>query len=1208
VLKALDPLFAQVDERSAADLILFAREYSQYLNYYSLANEPDGRWSPLMRMDLSVVLATLGNQRTDHYLRFIRSELAWLADRSHANEGELKKRFTGLFNFTYSWLYELEFQSQLLPPAWPFKTTLADAIRSVMAALRYKLERYYVKAKSEHLVAQGVSQPGIPLPFSVQPIEQLQFQYWQEEWAYTPDPDQPFDPQFYGTTVVSKIKNMAVHNLFTGVFETVFKQATLIAKQAAESLEKSFSDFPRHTPHYALFLAFIRLFRFAQEDLNGFTKRHLDLYYRDILRLLPKPPVPDQVHLIVELQKNSVQHLIKKETLFKAGKDAAGNEVFYAAEKDVVINKASVAAIRSLRTKTTAATGGDYQLVLAAPVTNSADGKGEPIKGEDKSWSPFGPQTSQNLATFGFAIASHLLFLQEGNRLVTLDIEATQNLPANDYLFAITPTVQLTGEKGWEEATVMAFGKNYNNPKRFWLQCLLSPKATAIVPFNPAVHQEVYDTPFPLMRVLFASTEKADNRLKEWTRITLAKIDLQVDVNGLKKLVAINELSVLDTAKPFQPFGPSPGAGSAFLIGSNEIFQKENASVRLHFTWDKVPQPEGIMSRMSFYRSNLPSTADILSLTHDTVGFDYDTCVLKASVSHLQNGSWGIQQALQKLFTSREMFGNEFVDHYPNCSRKTDLRNRGVFTSYPESSFTASPATSVTFTVQEAIAPNFAPTTPFSNDTIGGFVKLELNRDTGQKNFVQRFTQLAAKQLAPPLDPYIPQAKSLTVEYTAKLTLDFAASAAKPLGQRKWQFFSVHPFGVKEENHSLNNQPSFTLTPLFAYEGEFLIGLANAMVNTSVSILFQVSEGSANPLRTKQDVVWQYLANGNVWKDFAKGKVSDDTNGLLHSGIIAFALPSDLADAPTLMGGSLRWLRAYVVQNGDAVCNLLELRAQAIKAVWTNTHNPSLRYSQITPSGTISKLQHADAAVKKIEQPFESFGGRLAEGDERFYLRSSERLRHKRRAITIWDYEHLVLDAFPEIYKVKCLNHTKVRMDATGNEKSDNELAPGCVVVVPLPDLRQIHSRNPLRPLTSMDTLVNIENYLKKITSGFVRLQCRNAVFEEVVIHGDVKFFGNDPAFYHDVLLDDLQKFLCPWAYDSSREVEFGGKISKSVLINFIEERPYVDYLTRFGLFLRKDGVTIPKDQEEIETTTARSILVIAPKTLHQINYENVQC
>ena len=36
-----------------------------------------------------------------------------------------------------------------------------------------------------------------------------------------------------------------------------------------------------------------------------------------------------------------------------------------------------------------------------------------------------------------------------------------------------------------------------------------------------------------------------------------------------------------------------------------------------------------------------------------------------------------------------------------------------------------------------------------------------------------------------------------------------------------------------------------------------------------------------------------------------------------------------------------------------------------------------------------------------------------------YYTRVSERLRHKNRAIQLWDYEHLILQNFPHLYRVK---------------------------------------------------------------------------------------------------------------------------------------------------------------------------------------------
>src|SRR5690606_38307786 len=99
------------------------------------------------------------------------------------------------------------------------------------------------------------------------------------------------------------------------------------------------------------------------------------------------------------------------------------------------------------------------------------------------------------------------------------------------------------------------------------------------------------------------------------------------------------------------------------------------------------------------------------------------------------------------------------------------------------------------------------------------------------------------------------------------------------------------------------------------------------------------------------------------------------------------------------------------------------------------------------PPGTISKLLLADPAVKKIEQPVTSSGGKTLEDDASWYRWVSERLRHKQRAVSPWDYERLILEAFPEIYKVKCIPHAR----------PGNELSPGHVMLVPVPDL---HGRN----------------------------------------------------------------------------------------------------------------------------------------------------
>ena len=60
VLAALSTTYAKVDERDTASLLLFAKGYGTCLNYFNNNSDiPESDWEALMRMDMSVVLATL---------------------------------------------------------------------------------------------------------------------------------------------------------------------------------------------------------------------------------------------------------------------------------------------------------------------------------------------------------------------------------------------------------------------------------------------------------------------------------------------------------------------------------------------------------------------------------------------------------------------------------------------------------------------------------------------------------------------------------------------------------------------------------------------------------------------------------------------------------------------------------------------------------------------------------------------------------------------------------------------------------------------------------------------------------------------------------------------------------------------------------------------------------------------------------------------
>ena len=153
-----------------------------------------------------------------------------------------------------------------------------------------------------------------------------------------------------------------------------------------------------------------------------------------------------------------------------------------------------------------------------------------------------------------------------------------------------------------------------------------------------------------------------------------------------------------------------------------------------------------------------------------------------------------------------------------------------------------------------------------------------------------------------------------------------------------------------------------------------------------------------------------------------------------------------------------------------------------------------------------------------------------------------------------------------------------------------------------IPNLQGQNLRDPLKPSTSLGTLQQIDAYLKERTGCFVQLHVKNPKFEQVRVRFKVRLYdGFDETFYSNSLRQEITRFLSPWAFANGRMPSFGGKLYKSVLINFIEDRPYVDYVTDFQLFRDADGAQGTIDLDEVQGSKALSILVSAPASKHEI-------
>ncbi|RQS65777.1 hypothetical protein DID96_25460 [Burkholderia sp. Bp8963] len=1179
VSAALAPVSVPVDARTVADDIVFAQGYAHLLKRYDANNKDKGDdWAAFFGTDVAVPLAIASVEDVNAYKVRIRSWFDFLNDlRNAGGPPALEDHLGYLFAAIGALAGALDDLGQHLPDSVALKGVLSNLIDTQLASAFERFIAYYKGA-----AALGVVNDVAPVP-AMQILRRTADSFakvlstglsgnWSrgKTWAdYVAGI--VADTSVYGQgggalpDPFGRINHCATHPLFRSVFDAFLKVFMRVVNDAQAGLDDTLSHSSGHPPHYALYVAFLRLLTHARTAGNTLAQRHLDFHYGTVLGLKPKPAQPGGVHLLAELARQADRYDFAPGQLFRAGKDATGKAAFFANRADLVANKATVAALKTVYRhgrEPVADRLQDRDRLFASPVANSDDGQGAPLTSVDRSWQPFfnkvyvdGALSAIRMppAQVGFAIASHHLLAAEGTRVFVVTLTTGAVIPtASGDKFTADVTCLLTTAKGWLAKRPAAF-------VRVGIQALeltveLSGADDAVVPYSATVHGYNFDTDLPLLLVTLSQDEARHYAYPRLQDMTVAKIRLDVHVSGVRTLAVANDFGPVDLSKPFQPFGASPVAGSSLVVGSKEIFQKQLARMEFDLKWLVPP---------AVYASahGMPN----------------------AGIDFLGAGTW-----------------------FPSGTSISIAPTSGDTTTFLVDGH-------VDDTVLDA--PDFGPAEAFGTQSRHGYVRLKLDNDIGQDNYQTDLIAYLRKDPDsagyPGKPPQGPVAAALTAGYAATTTLALDTASEAAFKSRIGRFFHLAPFGTAEQHPYLSGGSAVPLLPQFRFsrggamftsEAECYIGIAGLVPPQNLSLLFQVVDGTANPLAQKpaQHIDWNYLAH-DQWVDFPENGVADATEALLNSGIVTFAVPSDATSDNRLLPSGWFWIRAAVSEASDAVCRLQCVAAQALEAVFSDQGNAPDFSATPLPAGTITQLATPASAIKSITQPYPSFGGRGAERPQAFYQRVSERLRHKDRAIDLWDYERLILDAFPQIYKVKCLNHTcyePADSDSTGPCSGGiyRELAPGHVTIVALASLTSQQHRDPLKPYTSLRLLNEIQSFLQRRCGCFAQLHVKNPQFESVRAEFKLKLRdGYDQAYYTTQLQQAITRFLSPWAFDGIGVPSFGGKIYKSTLIQFVEGQPYVDYVTDFQLF--RDIPCQPAgtvDLDEIAGSRAVSVLVSA--------------
>lgn len=1231
--EALIPGNLRLDDRSLADLVAFVAKFAKHVRFWPTPADDTGDvldWSCFWNKDATVLLAIVAatdinsfrTQYRDHELTYYRAKKK-VEQGKPLDDGEPtpEESIAQLVITSFQTARQIVYLCGQIPASHPLK---AEVVRIISDKLKTPLHQLIEFHK-------GVADRNLDDDYKP-------FIGWgtcQSPWGM------PSIDDFFCIDVRPP-QDTDLDTLWR-LFLTFANALAVLVTKAGKAFQYALHSRSDHPPHVALMLSFLNLFRYLQNDLNTLPEKHLFYYYHDVLRLALRAATPDRAYLVFTIAQNIDQYRLKKGTLFLGGKDRLGIDRLYALENELVINKAKL-----VEKKTLYFYKGNSETPLADPTANlplSPQG----IATDSKVWSAFGPKAIYQ------DILQKITRLQEPLRLNKLEsnsaavklqetlVTQATSLKTRLGLIVASPELRMDKSDGRfislkldsDSQTPLPFRKNNTNAVRIQLS-----SADALIPLSFDSDSSLFLTTANEVGVSspidFSTILDGDSTMPSVASFQVEgneiRIFLPTSFPALAPYTGKEEPNLTSIPYPFiivqteQPgdYDRLRDAGASTVSLQTASRNLKDLTLQLGdtvFASNAEIPLIGATSQpvtTSLYITTPDLSAKVfkedsihLSNTNPTGGADSPQITI-SSPQVLLNGQW---QDEKKEHSTVPFYGSEattprlaYRSNSPLTFLRIDITIPAPASKQPINIFKIAPESlSISYTSKGTSFPNASDETPillYHALPFGGYVPLEARPFTLAPVFRQPLTDPLAE--------------------------------SKPLSAPSAGGASVAPEPVDD-----------------SAQGNLFLGFEELVPGQTLSLLFQMAEGTGDPDLVAPNVVWSYLRS-NAWVRFPPAFIlTDETIGLQQTGLITFQLPTDINNQNTyLVGGKpdealrkdLFWIRASATEGVDAEGKpneialidalplLIDIHTQAGSVVFENHGNSLEHLEKGIPANTIAQLRFRDVNVRQVAQPYPSFGGQLPEDNDRtaYYRRISERLRHRQRAVTVWDYERLVLEKYPKIALVKCLPHTG----------DDDVTRAGQVTVAVVPYPATLAGNYRFYPSVNAGQLTAIEEYLNTYNSFFVSgkgssttcrchhddptvtdepcgcqpestLRVRSAVFEPIRLDVCVRFRpGKDPIFYRNELNKALRTFLAPWATDASSPILFGASISTTQLLRFLENTDYVDVITKLNVIHyptykaaradeQQEIITFP---DEIIPFTSRSVLTTYLNSLDEDN------
>jgi len=978
----------------------------------------------------------------------------------------------------------------------------------------------------------------------------------------------------------------------------------------------------RMEPALALCIAFLQVAGVARDRLNAFPRRRLEFYYLDVLGLSALPRIPDHTWVSLAPAPGVGEVVVPADTRFAAGRGPENRDVVFRSDRRVRITDARVASVCGLFLERDPLVSPERELGFAsaletrsadpaAAVARIADGEGPSGGGVERALFDAVDGVAPGAAAaadLGFAVASPALLLREGQRMVemrfhlrrpagsvaaegrstpfqrvgevfALELMSTEppapeearrrrevveealallapGDPAADVLrdlfrrdrhavfrelFRRALQVEVTSEAGWRRVEDPFVGA-LNEGTGFRVVLELGPGAAPVVPLDPELHGDRYATTLPVAR--FRINGNAPFFPYSLLRaLELVRVEITTTVKGVTDLVAYNRLGPLDPSRPFQPFGPLPDTESMLVVGCHEAARKRLDEAWLDIEW-----------------SGLPTEAGGWATHYRGYEGDYTGEPFRIDVAVARHRGW--QPAAESDRPRRTLVPR-------NAEGRLERRVR----------------------IDLPVLAHFEPLAPsvgeaeFRRDPRlrNGVFRISLSPsevDFGHGAYprlltraVQRNARRRRRPEPEPRAPWTPTIDRLTFNYVATSTVRPGG------GGSEGGVFHDHPFGTLDLG-SASSDERFSLLPgTPGAPGPVLrgapepgallfVGLASTLPGGRIYLLVDVGPGAAVSGDLPSELAWYYLAS-NRWHRLSPVQVVDDsTGGFQRTGLVTLDVPPDIDGENTILPGGLHWLAVGGDGLGPALRRVRSVMSGGVRVVWDPRESDRTNPGIPIPAGTIVSPLDRVPGLGSVTQVAPSTGGRPAEDFERLATRVGERLRHKNRAVTPWDFERLVLERFPAVQKVKCLPHTDIR--------SWPQAVPGRVLLVVVPRLHGPPAGGWRPGGFSAAELEEIARELQGLSSSAARVEVVNPAWESVLVRCRVKLRdaarrGRDLDEIDRALVDHL----APWNPEGVGG-RFGWSVREREVAALLYALPEVEFVTELSLLHVSEDKDVP--------------------------------